>query len=76
MVPYLESWKSSLMETVASRSMIGMYERVAGTFKAVAAALRRLLQDSSQGEVPIVKFEESETRVWNVWRVGREISAD
>lgn len=44
--------------------------------RAVAAALRRRLQESSQGEVPIVKFEESETRVWKVWSVGREIRAD
>ena len=64
------------METLDSRSMIGMYDLTAGTFKAVAAALRRRLQESSHGDVPIVKFAESETKVWKVWRVGREMRAD
>lgn len=41
----------------------------------MAAAFRRRLQDSSQGDVPIVKFEEEETMVWKVWRVGRDIRA-
>ena len=45
-------------------------------FSAVAAALRRRLHDSSQGEVPMVKFAESETTVWKVCSLGREISAD
>jgi len=55
--------------------MMGIYDRTAGTFRAVAAAFLRRLHDSSQGEVPIVKFAESETRVWKVWSVGREIKA-
>lgn len=42
----------------------------------MAAALRRRLQESSHGDVPMVKFAESETRVWKVWSVGREMRAD
>ena len=43
-----------------------MYDCVAGRFRAVAAALRRYLQEASQGEVPIVKPWEEETTVWKV----------
>lgn len=64
------------METQDSKSMIGMYDCTAGRFKAVAAAFRRCLQDSSHGDVPIVKPCELETTVWNVWSVGREMRAD
>lgn len=64
------------METLDSRSMIGMYDCTAGRFKAVAAAFRRCLQDSSQGEVPIVKPWELDTTVWKVCNVGLEIKAD
>jgi hypothetical protein len=42
----------------------------------VAAALRRRLQDSSHGEVPIVKPWLLETTLWKVWKVGREMRAD
>jgi hypothetical protein len=44
--------------------------------RAVAAALRRFLHDSSQGEVPMVKPWEEETTLWKVWSMGREMSAD
>jgi hypothetical protein len=56
--------------------MSGMYDCTAGRFSAVAAALRRFLHDSSQGEVPIVKPWDEETTVWNVCSMGREMRAD
>lgn len=43
------------MLTYDSKSMKGMYETTDGRFKAAAAAFRLRLQDSSHGEVPIVK---------------------
>jgi hypothetical protein len=64
------------METMDSRSMSGMYDCTAGRFRAVAAALRRFLHDSSHGEVPIVNPCEEETTVWKVCNVGREMRAD
>jgi hypothetical protein len=75
-LPFSLSSSSSLMETFDSRSMIGMYDCTAGRFRAVAAAFRRCLQDSSHGDVPIVKPWELETTLWKVCRVGREIRAD
>lgn len=38
--------------------------------------MRLFLQDSSQGEVPIVNPCDEETTVWKVWSVGREMRAD
>lgn len=49
---------------------------MAGRLRAVPAALRRRLQDSSQGEVPMVKPCDVETTEWNVWKVGREMRLD
>lgn len=53
-----------------------MYDCTAGRLRAVAAAFRLALQDSSQGDVPIVKPCEEETTEWKVWKRGREIKAD
>ena len=55
---------------------MGMYDCTAGLLSAVAAALRRRLHDSSQGDVPIVKPCELDTTVWKVCSVGLEIRAD
>lgn len=70
------SWRSSLIETLDSRSIIGMYVCTAGRFNAVAAAFRRCLQDSSHGEVPIVKPWDVEITLWKVCSVGLEMRAD
>ena len=64
------------MLAVDSRSKMGMYDCVAGRFSAVAAALRRFLQESSHGDVPIVNPCDEDTTEWNVWKVGREMSVD
>jgi len=53
-----------------------MYVCTAGLFRAVAAAFLRFLQDSSHGEVPMVKAADAETTVWKVCSVGLEIRAD
>lgn len=74
--PLRQSLSSSLILAVDSRSMMGMYDCTAGRFSAVAAAFRRRLQDSSQGEVPMVKPWELDTTLWKVWKVGREMRAD
>ena len=56
--------------------MMGIYDWTAGLLSAVPAAFLRALQDSSHGDVPIVKPSELETTVWKVCKVGREMSAD
>src|SRR5690242_21015696 len=56
--------------------MSGMYDCTAGRLRAVAAALRRFLHDSTQGDVPIVKPWEADTTLWKVWSMGREMRAD
>jgi hypothetical protein len=64
---------------------MGKYLRIAGFASAVAAALRRFLQLSSKGELPIVNPEiqqkirdtlpcVDEIKPWKVYRVGRSMT--
>jgi hypothetical protein len=46
---------------------MGMYDCTAGRLRAVAAAFLLCLQDSSQGDVPIVKPWEVDTTLWKVY---------
>ena len=52
-----------------------MYDWTLGRFRAVTAALRRLLHEPSQGDVPMVKPWYDETTSWKVCKVGREMKA-
>lgn len=55
---------------------MGMYDCTAGRFNAVAAAFLLCLQDSSHGDVPMVKPCEVDTTLWKVYNSGREIKED